>query len=92
MSVSYHLSFFHHSSDLNDYFSPSEITVKLIASFLLSYPLAGLLKRIPDAHPWKKNVFIIAVPCSTWSVYSICGMGCALCSTVLLAPTPSHTT
>ncbi|KAH2162062.1 hypothetical protein KXW33_001979 [Aspergillus fumigatus] len=61
MSVSYHLSFFHHSSVLNDYFSPSEITVKLIASFLLSYPLAGLLKRIPDAHPWKKNVFIIAV-------------------------------
>ncbi|KAK9584027.1 Lysophospholipid acyltransferase [Aspergillus fumigatus] len=35
--------------------------LKLIASFLLSYPLAGLLKRIPDAHPWKKNVFIIAV-------------------------------
>lgn len=61
MSVSYHQSFFHHSSVLNDYFSPSEITVKLIASFLLSYPLAGLLKRIPDAHPWKKNVFIIAV-------------------------------
>ncbi|EAW08634.1 lysophospholipid acyltransferase [Aspergillus clavatus NRRL 1] len=35
--------------------------LKLIASFLVSYPLAGLLKRIPDAHPWKKNVFIIAV-------------------------------
>ncbi|PYI23278.1 MBOAT-domain-containing protein [Aspergillus japonicus CBS 114.51] len=35
--------------------------LKLIASFLLSYPLAGLLKRIPDAQPWKKNVFIIAV-------------------------------
>ncbi|KAF7162250.1 hypothetical protein CNMCM5623_007645 [Aspergillus felis] len=35
--------------------------LKLIASFLLSYPLAGLLKRIPDAQPWKKNVFIIVV-------------------------------
>lgn len=33
--------------------------VKLIASFLLSYPLAALLKRIPDAQPWKKNAFII---------------------------------
>ncbi|PLB49501.1 MBOAT family protein [Aspergillus steynii IBT 23096] len=35
--------------------------LKLIASFLLSYPLAGLLKRIPDSQPWKKNAFIIAV-------------------------------
>lgn len=35
--------------------------VKLIASFLLSYPLAALLKRIPDAQPWKKNAFIIGV-------------------------------
>ncbi|GLB10103.1 lysophospholipid acyltransferase [Aspergillus tubingensis] len=35
--------------------------LKLIASFLLSYPLAGLLKRIPDAQPWKKNAFIISV-------------------------------
>ena len=35
--------------------------VKLIASFLLSYPLAGILKRIPDGQPWKKNAFIIAV-------------------------------
>jgi len=33
--------------------------VKLIASFLLSYPLAAILKRIPDAQPWKKNAFII---------------------------------
>ncbi|PYH48267.1 lysophospholipid acyltransferase [Aspergillus saccharolyticus JOP 1030-1] len=46
---------------------PAKITgasideLKLIASFLLSYPLAGLLKRIPDAQPWKKNAFIIAV-------------------------------
>jgi lysophospholipid acyltransferase len=35
--------------------------LKLIASFLLSYPLAAVLKRIPDAKPWQKNVFIIAV-------------------------------
>lgn len=35
--------------------------MKLIGSFLLSYPLAALLKRIPDAQPWKKNVFIVAV-------------------------------
>ncbi|KAB8070847.1 MBOAT, membrane-bound O-acyltransferase family-domain-containing protein [Aspergillus leporis] len=35
--------------------------LKLIASFLLSYPLAALLKRIPDAQPWKKNAFIISV-------------------------------
>ncbi|RMJ26850.1 MBOAT family [Aspergillus sp. HF37] len=35
--------------------------LKLIFSFLLSYPLAGLLKRVPDGQPWKKNAFIIAV-------------------------------
>lgn len=35
--------------------------LKLIASFLLSYPLAGVLKRIPDAKPYQKNLFIIAV-------------------------------
>ncbi|KAL8756848.1 MAG: hypothetical protein Q9199_002658 [Rusavskia elegans] len=35
--------------------------LKLIFSFLLSYPLAGLLKRIPDAKPYQKNLFIIAV-------------------------------
>lgn len=35
--------------------------LKLIASFLLSYPLAGVLKRLPDTKPWQKNVFIIAV-------------------------------
>lgn len=34
--------------------------VKLVFSFYLSYPLAGLLKRIPDKAPWQKNVFIIA--------------------------------
>jgi lysophospholipid acyltransferase len=35
--------------------------VKLIGSFLLSYPLAAILKRLPDKDPWKKNVFIITV-------------------------------
>ncbi|KAI1322823.1 MBOAT family protein [Xylariaceae sp. FL0255] len=37
--------------------SPDEL--KLIFSFLLSYPLAGLLKRVPDAKPQYKNAFII---------------------------------
>lgn len=35
--------------------------LKLIGSFLFSFPLAALLKRIPDAQPWKKNAFIISV-------------------------------
>jgi lysophospholipid acyltransferase len=35
--------------------------LKLITSFLLSYPLAGLLKRIPDSKPALKNLFIIGV-------------------------------
>jgi lysophospholipid acyltransferase len=35
------------------------MAVKLLFSFLLSYPLAGLLKRIPDDHPERKNLFII---------------------------------
>ncbi|KAB2575831.1 putative mboat family protein [Lasiodiplodia theobromae] len=35
--------------------------LKLVASFLISYPLAGLLKRIPDSKPWQKNAFIISV-------------------------------
>ncbi|KAK2764864.1 lysophospholipid acyltransferase [Arachnomyces sp. PD_36] len=34
--------------------------LKLISSFLLSYPLAAILKRIPDSQPWKKNLFIVA--------------------------------
>ncbi|KAJ5441394.1 Membrane bound O-acyl transferase MBOAT [Penicillium cf. griseofulvum] len=41
--------------------STDELPVKLIGSFLISYPLAALLKRIPDGQPWKKNAFIIAV-------------------------------
>lgn len=36
------------------------VAVKMITSFLLSYPLAGVLKRIPDAKPYQKNLFIIA--------------------------------
>lgn len=36
-------------------------TVKLIFTFLISYPLAGVLKRLPDAQPWKKNVFLIGL-------------------------------
>ncbi|KAI0022080.1 MBOAT, membrane-bound O-acyltransferase family-domain-containing protein [Xylariomycetidae sp. FL0641] len=38
--------------------SPDEL--KLIFSFLLSYPLAGLLKRVPDARPELKNLFVIS--------------------------------
>ncbi|RMZ82738.1 hypothetical protein DV738_g1551, partial [Chaetothyriales sp. CBS 135597] len=34
--------------------------IKLIFSFLTSYPLAAVLKRIPDRAPWQKNIFIIA--------------------------------
>lgn len=35
--------------------------LKLVFSFYLSYPLAAVLKRIPDKDPWKKNTFIVAV-------------------------------
>lgn len=35
--------------------------LKLIVSFLLSFPFAGLLKRIPDARPAYKNLFIIGI-------------------------------
>ncbi|KAI0540906.1 membrane-bound O-acyltransferase domain-containing protein 1 [Xylaria digitata] len=38
----------------------SQHAVKLIFSFLLSYPLAGLLKRVPDNRPDYKNLFIIS--------------------------------
>jgi len=34
--------------------------VKLLFSMFLSYPLAGILKRLPEAQTWKKNLFIIA--------------------------------
>ncbi|KAF2087510.1 MBOAT-domain-containing protein [Saccharata proteae CBS 121410] len=35
--------------------------LKLISSFLLAYPLAGALKRVPDNKIGLKNVFIISV-------------------------------
>jgi lysophospholipid acyltransferase len=35
--------------------------VKLIFLFFTSYPLSGVLKRIPDSKPWQKNVYIIAI-------------------------------
>ncbi|KAL2020263.1 hypothetical protein VTK56DRAFT_8587 [Thermocarpiscus australiensis] len=38
---------------------PDEL--KLIFSFLLSYPLAGVLKRVPDARPEQKNLFILSI-------------------------------
>jgi len=37
----------------------SHQAVKLIFTILVSYPFAGLLKRLPDTEPWKKNVFLI---------------------------------
>ncbi|GAB1320546.1 Lysophospholipid acyltransferase [Madurella fahalii] len=38
---------------------PDEL--KLIFSFLLSYPLAGVLKRVPDAQPAYKNLFSLSI-------------------------------
>ncbi|KAK0621305.1 MBOAT, membrane-bound O-acyltransferase family-domain-containing protein [Bombardia bombarda] len=38
---------------------PDEL--KLVFSILLSYPLAGVLKRVPDARPEQKNLFIISI-------------------------------
>ncbi|TLS29319.1 hypothetical protein PpBr36_00530 [Pyricularia pennisetigena] len=38
--------------------SPDDL--KLISSFLLSYPLSGLLKRVPDSKPQLKNLVSIA--------------------------------
>ncbi|KAK5680769.1 Lysophospholipid acyltransferase [Elasticomyces elasticus] len=35
--------------------------LKMIFLFLISYPLAGVLKRLPDNKPWTKNVFIISI-------------------------------
>ncbi|KAJ2893979.1 putative O-acyltransferase [Zalerion maritima] len=35
--------------------------LKLIFSILVSYPLAGALKRIPDSKPEQKNIFSISV-------------------------------
>ncbi|KAK4044054.1 MBOAT, membrane-bound O-acyltransferase family-domain-containing protein [Parachaetomium inaequale] len=38
---------------------PDEL--KLIFSILVSYPLAGLLKRVPDARPAQKNLFSLSI-------------------------------
>ncbi|KAF2181710.1 MBOAT family protein-like protein [Zopfia rhizophila CBS 207.26] len=35
--------------------------LKLVFSFYLSYPLAAVLKRIPDKNPWQKNLFVIGI-------------------------------
>lgn len=35
--------------------------VKLLFLFLVSYPLAGILKRIPDSKPWQKNLYVISI-------------------------------
>jgi lysophospholipid acyltransferase len=35
--------------------------LKLVSSFLISYPLAAVLKRIPDSKPYQKNIFIISI-------------------------------
>lgn len=35
--------------------------IKMVFLFLISYPLAGILKRLPDSKPWTKNVYIIAI-------------------------------
>lgn len=37
----------------------SKDELKLIFTMLMSYPLAGVLKRLPDTEPWKKNLFLI---------------------------------
>ena len=43
--------------------------IKMVFLFLLSYPLAGILKRLPDSKPWTKNVYIIAI-----SVFFLVGL------------------
>lgn len=46
---------------LGDATGASVDELKLIFSILISYPLAAVLKRLPDRSPWIKNVFNIAV-------------------------------
>ncbi|KAL6719604.1 Lysophospholipid acyltransferase [Lecanora helva] len=48
--------------------------LKLIVSFLLSYPLAGALKRIPDAKPYQKNLFLIAYTNFQVSLFYLVGL------------------
>ncbi|KAI9677614.1 MAG: lysophospholipid acyltransferase [Caeruleum heppii] len=54
---------------LSGFLGTSVDELKLIISFILSYPLAGLLKRIPDSRPAYKNAFIIGV-----SVFYLVGL------------------
>ncbi|KAF2721288.1 MBOAT-domain-containing protein [Polychaeton citri CBS 116435] len=35
--------------------------LKLISVFLVSYPLAAILKRLPDSKPWLKSAYIVSV-------------------------------
>ncbi|KAF1983408.1 MBOAT-domain-containing protein [Aulographum hederae CBS 113979] len=44
-----------------DKLGASSDELKLIFSFLLSYPLAAALKRIPDSKPAQKNLFIVGI-------------------------------
>lgn len=37
------------------------LAVKLVFTFYISFPLAAILKRIPDNKPWQKNLFIISI-------------------------------
>lgn len=45
---------------LSSLIGASKDEIKLLSSFLLSYPLAALLKRIPDHNRTAKNVFVIS--------------------------------
>ncbi|EEQ90171.1 hypothetical protein RJZ56_003066 [Blastomyces dermatitidis] len=56
-------------SPVSDATGASIDELKLITSLLLSYPLAGVLKRLPDSKPWLKNVFIVGV-----SIFYLVGM------------------
>lgn len=46
---------------LSNQLGSSADEIKLIFTFFLSYPLAGVLKRIPDSKPYQKNLFSIGV-------------------------------
>ncbi|KAJ6264802.1 lysophospholipid acyltransferase [Drechslerella dactyloides] len=52
-----HLQFVALSEALGGAVAPDYL--KLLFVMVLSYPLAGILKRLPDAHPTTKNLFLI---------------------------------
>ncbi|KAK6349693.1 lysophospholipid acyltransferase [Orbilia brochopaga] len=54
-----HLQFVALSDALGGGIAPDYL--KLLFVVLLSYPLAGILKRLPDVHPVTKNIFLIGV-------------------------------